>query len=421
MLRHIGAHVALYTYSSMFQITSKSFQIFDLVGVTGIVLSFLPFMLAQKFCFGDFVEESEIPIYVALNSRQVNDAMIFGLGSALPLVVEALRKYLSKRTTDNHDFSNLFLLCAMTIPNIVLLTFIQPTNKYQYIPAFHTIQRILVTLAIIHAVAKFGSTLWSKYPILIMQILLTCSLFITAQTGFITSTSVIDTINLITLILEILGYLIMLYITILWCKYIKNIQLHDMSFEDYSCTIHIALAWILVIGIVLLQLAFPMKGWYDFEQLSSSSKLPTTNNPNPEEQDTLKDIMISCNIAIETLNDMLTFDKLEGGSLKLELNVINIIQILENTINPFMIQARQLGINLLLLPNIKMRNEFSNTCIKADITVSLQKIIRSDSRVDNDERSHGADRSGNNGSGRGNTSVCILQILVVDTGVGLSQ
>eukprot|EP01041_Mallomonas_annulata_P007136 gene7136-14517_t len=61
---------------------------------------------------------------------------------------------------------------------------------------------------------------------------------------------------------------------------------------------------------------------------------------DPEEKEIIHEIQLSCEIAVQTLNDMLMFDKLEGGTLKLELNVVDIIPFVEDTVHPFFIQLQ---------------------------------------------------------------------------------
>jgi signal transduction histidine kinase len=47
----------------------------------------------------------------------------------------------------------------------------------------------------------------------------------------------------------------------------------------------------------------------------------------------------SCEAAVCTLNDVLLYDKIEGGTMVLEKRLISVIQILSQTIQPFMIQV----------------------------------------------------------------------------------
>eukprot|EP01041_Mallomonas_annulata_P003145 gene3145-6186_t len=55
----------------------------------------------------------------------------------------------------------------------------------------------------------------------------------------------------------------------------------------------------------------------------------------------LDDIKEACNIALELVNDMLTYDKMEDGILALEKAPVSIWHVVRKAIKPFFIQARQ--------------------------------------------------------------------------------
>lgn len=56
----------------------------------------------------------------------------------------------------------------------------------------------------------------------------------------------------------------------------------------------------------------------------------------------------ACETAICTLNDVLLYDKIEGGTMMLEKRQIPVIQLLCQTIRPFYIQARSNDVELSL-------------------------------------------------------------------------
>ena len=68
---------------------------------------------------------------------------------------------------------------------------------------------------------------------------------------------------------------------------------------------------------------------------------------------TALDLQSSCKIAVEILNDMLLYDKIESKKLVLELEHISPWSFMKNTVKPFFIQVR-----LSLLQNI-----YSIVCI----------------------------------------------------------
>eukprot|EP01041_Mallomonas_annulata_P001511 gene1511-biopygen724 len=62
--------------------------------------------------------------------------------------------------------------------------------------------------------------------------------------------------------------------------------------------------------------------------------------------ETIQDIKTSCDIAVTTLNELLTFDKLEAGTLMVEKAQFDAMNLIEETIHPFQIQARRSKITL---------------------------------------------------------------------------
>jgi signal transduction histidine kinase len=58
-----------------------------------------------------------------------------------------------------------------------------------------------------------------------------------------------------------------------------------------------------------------------------------------ENLDTVMEVKDSCNIAVEVLNELLLFDKLENGNLLLEKTTVNALSFIKHTIKPFHMQV----------------------------------------------------------------------------------
>mmetsp|Transcript_23613 Transcript_23613/g.34630 ORF Transcript_23613/g.34630 Transcript_23613/m.34630 type:complete len:710 (-) Transcript_23613:628-2757(-) len=63
-------------------------------------------------------------------------------------------------------------------------------------------------------------------------------------------------------------------------------------------------------------------------------------------KETLGDISESCDVAINTLNNILDYDKLESGEMVIERKFIDVVPFLSSTVQLFVVQAKQLGIHL---------------------------------------------------------------------------
>ena len=66
----------------------------------------------------------------------------------------------------------------------------------------------------------------------------------------------------------------------------------------------------------------------------------TADGAGRDRLETIKDVESSCEIAINILNDLLVFDKLEAGILKLEITSLPAYSFIEETIKPFYLQVK---------------------------------------------------------------------------------
>eukprot|EP00607_Mallomonas_marina_P002650 CAMPEP_0182437698 /NCGR_PEP_ID=MMETSP1167-20130531/85225_1 /TAXON_ID=2988 /ORGANISM="Mallomonas Sp, Strain CCMP3275" /LENGTH=469 /DNA_ID=CAMNT_0024630713 /DNA_START=737 /DNA_END=2146 /DNA_ORIENTATION=- len=94
-----------------------------------------------------------------------------------------------------------------------------------------------------------------------------------------------------------------------------------------------------------------------------------------EHIETVKDIQISCDIAVTVLNEMLTFDKLEAGTLLIEKRELDAVQLINDTVQPFMIQAREKNILLRLQDCIEEALDLDKIIINVDEN-KIAQVIR---------------------------------------------
>ena len=72
----------------------------------------------------------------------------------------------------------------------------------------------------------------------------------------------------------------------------------------------------------------------------------------PEVAETLSEIKGACAVAVDILNDLLAYEKLDSNSMLLERSSCDMLQIIHHVHNMFMIQARYSNINLVLKNHI---------------------------------------------------------------------
>jgi len=83
----------------------------------------------------------------------------------------------------------------------------------------------------------------------------------------------------------------------------------------------------------------------------------------------------SCNVALETLNDMLTFDKIDENKLVVELEDVNPWNFIQETVKPFKINATQVNVQLYIQCAEYDSKWFDSFHIKAD-KFKLSQVLR---------------------------------------------
>jgi signal transduction histidine kinase/CheY-like chemotaxis protein len=101
------------------------------------------------------------------------------------------------------------------------------------------------------------------------------------------------------------------------------------------------------------------------------------NEAVEEMEDTVKKVQDSCKVAVETLDDLLTFDKLDERKLVIEVTELNPWEFLCEAARPFEISAKMLGINfeIMLCEENGNANWCQRYCIKGD-KFKLAQVVR---------------------------------------------
>ena len=85
-----------------------------------------------------------------------------------------------------------------------------------------------------------------------------------------------------------------------------------------------------------------------------SSELEASNDPKDVERyDTLLDVNMSCTAAVDILNDLLCYEKLDSGILTLHKENILILPFLNDCVSMFSAQARECGVTMSSVPNVR--------------------------------------------------------------------
>jgi signal transduction histidine kinase len=84
----------------------------------------------------------------------------------------------------------------------------------------------------------------------------------------------------------------------------------------------------------------------------------------------------SCNVALETLNDMLTFDKIDENMLVVEISDVDPLQLIHDSVKPFQINAKDAGVKLTIHNRTNIPEETNaGFIIKAD-RFKINQVLR---------------------------------------------
>ena len=92
-----------------------------------------------------------------------------------------------------------------------------------------------------------------------------------------------------------------------------------------------------------------------------TDNMKSSKNPKDiETYDTLRDVNLSCTTALDILNDLLSFDKLESGILQLHKQEIAVIPFVTDCFAMFTVQARESGITMTIINQSNTSQENNN-------------------------------------------------------------
>merc|ERR1711939_1278232 len=83
----------------------------------------------------------------------------------------------------------------------------------------------------------------------------------------------------------------------------------------------------------------------------------------------------SCNVSIEILNDLLTYDKLEDGTLSLQSTHTNLRDLLLSILKPFLVQARQCEVEFNFMGEAYFPAQLDELSVEVDVN-KISQVIR---------------------------------------------
>eukprot|EP01041_Mallomonas_annulata_P003159 gene3159-6231_t len=281
----------------------------------GTFLCFLPMMIDLEFDLSSVDDLENIPLEKALSTRSYAFSIVSGIAVSFPIVLELIADIYSGQRENFHAvFSKWTLLVALVIPNTIILLVICPYTYYQAMPSIYNARLILIVFAFMTFMRNYGAPIWTPR--------ITYSLMLSMTTSFVIDSfeAYVDNYKYILVIIRISLVVVPLLITIA-----------STSYTELVFTVSLT-----VLNGRTARRALLIERLSDLKLDNDMICI-------------VEDLRNSTDIAVEILNDLLTYEKLTANILQLDKSVIAIQRFVNNTVHPFELQARAKNVNLRLI------------------------------------------------------------------------
>eukprot|EP01041_Mallomonas_annulata_P010909 gene10909-22771_t len=309
--------------------------------------------------FGQTLDmEPDSPLEHAFRSIHYQFSLVAGIAVGFPMLVD----YAFDRFGANNLKREKGLIprrdaiLALMVPNIFLIAYVLPYKKYSYLPCATKMREVFYTYSFLSYATRYCAPVWTNKSILIPAIAFSLAEAIGAINPCNKSVSSYMLWNLIQ---EILNFVTLTSYLILFYRYVRYIgKMKETKPEQshYQNNIYVFAFISLGISLIIMNFSLDHKTWatsgYTYLTLYTYSicifgtsvsvlngRIVRIEAAHTETMTTIKDIRVSCNVSLDILNDLLTFDKLESGILKLETQFLSPFHFILETINPLEKQA----------------------------------------------------------------------------------
>eukprot|EP01041_Mallomonas_annulata_P010061 gene10061-20961_t len=411
-------------------------------------------MIGLEFDLSLVDDLDDIPLEKALSTRVYAFSLVAGIAVSFPIVLELIADFYSgQRENFQAIFSKWILLVALVIPNVIIILVVYPYKYYQVIPAIYNARLILIIFAFMTFMRNYGAPIWTPRITNSLLISMTIALVIDSFEAHIInfSTTILMVIRTLLLVLSILatfGY------SFIWLRHLYNRNPPSpLSIDEYCCNLYLSAFVFCAVSVYFFYSIFSSSSWAttnvnylvstSYTELVFTATLTVLNGRTARKAllverlsdlkldndmiDIVEDLRNSTDIAVEILNDLLTYEKLTANILQLDRSIIAVQSFIRTTVRPFELQARSKNIDFKLIFDIitnhdgnANNNHHSHGHFRRR---SMEKIIELSKwsqftlfSSENQGRIHHTVDSNNN-----TQNMTYLRICVTDTGPGISK
>eukprot|EP01041_Mallomonas_annulata_P003692 gene3692-7348_t len=337
----------------------KSFSvIFSLIGA---VLCFLPVIFQLEFNIDDYDNVNDVPIRQALESEIFETALISGTAVSFPVLLELMADMFSTyRGSNMVIFSKWAMVLALIIPNVIILSYVSPHLYFTAIPCIQNSRQIIIQLSFFTYMSNYGGKIWNSKFTSTATFLFSIAGVINSFEAFTWHKYMAVTYTRLAILLIISIWIVLTSLT--WVRYLymnfkKNIPL---SHDEYCCNVHMAMLLFTLLGRWICVMTFGNEDWTStndvylsaitYLQIFYTVSLTVWHGRIARREIAIaqligivNDLTVSCEIAVEILNDLLTYEKLSSNILKLDKSTISIVTFVQLTIHPFELQVSSIS------------------------------------------------------------------------------
>eukprot|EP01041_Mallomonas_annulata_P013244 gene13244-28032_t len=341
------------------------------VAILGTIISLIPALTGNHADLSQFNNDIEsIPLRQALLSSHYRLSVAICVGASFPVIFDLIIDLFVKYTRKHDAVRSAvwIMISSLAITNMVIYFYVIPGAHFEIFLSIIKVRFILILLGSLSAINGYCPSIWSwNYNLCGIIIFYTIGQIINSFTPFESNSSVRSSLATFRLVCYSIAYLNFGFLTLLWIRYIINRLRTSRLFssDDFCCALNVA-ALIYSASLVndvtdvnsdafylssqVLRLSFLVIIFVIMNSRAIREKTFMAHvfiDPI-ELSTTISELHESCNSAVDVLNDLLVYERLDDGTIKLDVVPIAMRAFLEEKQNYFSRQSEPNGIHISL-------------------------------------------------------------------------
>eukprot|EP01041_Mallomonas_annulata_P004191 gene4191-8332_t len=362
------------------------------ISLLTFTLCFLPLIMGLDFYIGGS-EKSSIPIYNAIQSEEFRISLIISMTVAVPITIDFLFDiYMDLNIFDHGRLQRGILLLSLIVPDALIFALVIPFNDVGLLVCIFHLRNALITFAVLKHLHDYASSAFRVRPTVLSLLFFMIGHIISCVSAF-TSEQNSQVLFFIFLGCLFIGFIFLGYCLLAWLKQMLQSSIKvisDLSTSDLNINVFLIPACLFGSNYMILciiyggsinantptsflsaftyaEAAFTVAVFMIQGRFTRLQNLRTEQACKQESMDLLQEIKSSCKSSLTILDELLDYDKLDAGILGLDRTLVCAWDLLQECLDPFIIQAKHAEITLQLSEeSINLRNRLQNSYLHID-------------------------------------------------------